>query len=180
MEAEEFEFYFHEQGQKPRMVPAKPGETLKATLIAAGVVTDGKDDMLVYVGECVEALEEDVEADNGSDLHEAIDINLTIEVLEVRRRRHVHRHTCARIAVEVHFLGETKRRRFSPATTIETVTAWARRKFSNLDQTAASEYVLEICDTKVQPRADEHLGEVVKHGECAICFNLVKEVTPQG
>jgi len=126
------------------------------------------------------ALEEDVGTDNGCDIHEAIDINRTVEVLQVYRHRHVHRHHCRRIAVEIHFLGETKRHRFSPPTTIEVVTAWARKKFPNLDEAAASEYVLEICDTKIQPRADEHLGEVVKHGECSICFNLVNEVTPQG
>ncbi|MFZ3327502.1 MAG: hypothetical protein WA231_17175 [Methylocella sp.] len=82
--------------------------------------------------------------------------------------------------VEVNFGGKTKRHKFSPATTIAVVTEWARKKFPNLDAAAAAEYVLQICGTTAQPRSDEHLGELVAAATCSICFDLVKEVTPQG
>jgi hypothetical protein len=79
----------------------------------------------------------------------------------------------------VNFGGKTKQRRFSPATTIAVVTAWARKKFK-LDPVAASEYRLQICTTTNTPRDDVHLGELVEAPKCAICFDLVKEITPQG
>ncbi|MGB8840128.1 MAG: hypothetical protein WCC64_03570, partial [Aliidongia sp.] len=94
--------------------------------------------------------------------------------------RHVHCHHCWHVVVEVNFGGKTKRHKFSPATTIAVVTEWARKKFPNLDAAAAAEYVLQICGTTAQPRSDEHLGELVAAATCSICFDLVKEVTPQG
>lgn len=180
MGADEIEFFFHEHGQKPRVIVARRGDPLKAALIANQVVAEGGDGLVYVVGECVEALEESAEIEDGCDEHEAIDISLSIEILEIERHKHVHRHRCRRIAVEVHFGGETKRHRFSPATPIRVVTAWARKKFPKLDPAAASNYVLQICNTTKEPRGDEHLGEVVPPGDCSICFNLVPEVTPQG
>jgi hypothetical protein len=32
----------------------------------------------------------------------------------------------------------------------------------------------------VQPRSDEHLGDLVQGESCSICFDLVKELTPKG
>lgn len=92
----------------------------------------------------------------------------------------MHCHHCWHVVVEVNFGGKTKRHKFSPATTIAVVTEWARKKFPNLDAAAAAEYVLQICGTTAQPRSDEHLGELVAAATCSICFDLVKEVTPQG
>jgi hypothetical protein len=43
-----------------------------------------------------------------------------------------------------------------------------------------SEFRLQICGTTDKPRDDVHLGELVEAPKCAICFDLVKEVTPQG
>ena len=63
--------------------------------------------------------------------------------------------------------------------TIAVVTAWARKKFK-LDPVSASEFRLQICGTTDKPRDDVHLGELVEAPKCAICFDLVKEVTPQG
>jgi hypothetical protein len=91
-----------------------------------------------------------------------------------------NRATQPHVAVELNFGGKTKRRRFSPATTVGVVTEWARKKFRNLDPAAVAEYVSEICGTSTQPRPTEHLGELVCATTCSICFNLVKEVTPQG
>jgi hypothetical protein len=62
---------------------------------------------------------------------------------------------------------------------VGTVAEWARKKF-HLDAATAHEYVLQLCNTTDQPRPDKHLGELVDAPQCSICFNLVKEVTPQG
>jgi hypothetical protein len=58
------------------------------------------------------------------------------------------------------------------------VTGWARKALG-LDDASAAEYVLRLCGTTDQPRPDKHLGELVG-STCSLCFDFVKEVTPQG
>lgn len=176
---EELELYLHVEGEKPRPIKGKSGETLREVLVRWEVIKAGEEGFTVFIGECDEALREPLEVENGADEHVPVDIDLTLEVLELKRHRHVHRHRCRHVAVTAHFGGDTKHRRFSPATSIEVVTRWARKKFK-LEGAAGDEYVLQICDTTVQPRSDEHLSELVKAPDCGLCFNLVKELTPQG
>ena len=40
--------------------------------------------------------------------------------------------------------------------------------------------VLELEPSKEIPRIDQHLGELLRPGQHALEFNLVKEVNPQG
>jgi hypothetical protein len=179
MAGEAIELFIHSQGEKPRVAMAGPHEVLREVLVRAEVITVGQEELLVFVGEWEESLNEPDEIENGEDSHLPVDLSMTIEALELHRHRHVHVHRCKRVAVEVHFNGVAKRHRFSPATTIAVVTQWARKKFK-LDPAAGAEYVLQICDTTKQPRSSEHLGELVEPPVCAICFKLVKEITPQG
>jgi hypothetical protein len=179
MVKQELEFFFHGQGAKPRSVFAAPTDTLRDALVRSGIINDGEGKILVFVGECREALVEADEVEDGADAQAPVDTSLTVEVLEIARHRHVHCHPCRHVAAEFVFNGRTKRRKFSPSTTIEVATQWARKKF-HLDPAAAAEYVLELCGTTDKPRPDKHLGELVKPGTCSICFDLVKEVTPQG
>jgi hypothetical protein len=79
----------------------------------------------------------------------------------------------------VNFSKDTKRHKFSPNTTVGVATDWARRKF-HLDPAVAAEYVLQLCGATVQPRSDEHLGDLVHGDGCSLCFDLVKELTPKG
>lgn len=179
MVGEELELFIHSQGGKPKVAVARPHEVLRDVLVRMEVINEGQDDLLVFVGEWEEALNEPDEIEDGEDRHAPVDVSLTIEVLELHRHRHVHVHKCKRVAVEVNFNGRTKGHRFSPASTVGVVTRWARRKFK-LDGAAGAEYVLQICKTNKQPRPSEHLGELVEPPTCGICFDLVKEVTPQG
>ena len=160
------------------MVAAGRGETLRVVL-GRFERAHGGGDVLVFVGECEEALAEDDGIEDGADEHAPVDIDLTLEVLEIERHRHIHCHRCRHVAVEVNFGGATKRHRFSPAAPVGVATRWARRKF-HLDPSAAAEYVLQLCSSTTQPRAGEHLGELVEAPVCSICFDLVKELTPQG
>ena len=176
---EKIEFFVHLQGAKPKVVAADDGEVLRDALARAGILQDGNKDLLVFVGESEEALKEADDIEDGADEHAPVDAGLTLRDLDLRRRRHVHCHRCRHVAVEVNFVGKTKRHKFSPATTIEVVTVWARRKF-RLDAAAAAEYVLQLCGTPEQPRPNMHLGELVDGSRCAACFDLVKEMTPQG
>lgn len=179
MADEAIELFIHSQGAKPKVAVAGPHEVLRDVLVRAEVITEDREGLLVFVGEWEEALTESGEIEDGEDTHDPVDLTLTIEALELHRHRHVHIHKCRRVAVEVHFNGNMKRHRFSPATTIAVVTQWARKKF-DLDPAAGADYVLQICDTTKQPRPSEHLGEFVEPPVCSICFKLVKEITPQG
>lgn len=179
MANDELELFIHGHGAKPRVIKASAGEKLRDVLIRLAIINEGQDDVLVFVGESEEALTEPDEVEDGTDKHAPVDVNLTVEILELKRHRHIHVHKCRHVAVEVNFTGKTKRRRFSPATTVGVVTHWARKKF-HLESAAASEYVLQICNSTDRPRPDKHLGELVEPTKCSICFDLVKEVTPQG
>jgi hypothetical protein len=177
--ADEIELFFHGEGEKSRVIRGKPQETLREVLVRWEIVDVVGDDIFVFIGQCEEALEDPLDVEDGADTHPPIDINLTLEVLELHKHRHVHRHRCRHVRVEVNFGGDTKRHRFSPATTIEVVTRWARRKFK-LEGAAGDEYVLQICGTQEQPRSDVHLSQLTKFPDCGLCFNLVKEINPQG
>jgi hypothetical protein len=179
MDAPEIELFIHAYGANPRIVGAKLGETLRDVLIRIAVIDEGPSGALVFVGECEEALAEADGIENGADNHVPVDLALTIEVLELHRHRHVHIHRCRHVAVDVNFMGKTKHHRFSPATTVGTVAAWARKKF-HLDSAAGADYVLQLCNSTDRPRPDKHLGELTSPEKCAVCFDLVKEVTPQG
>jgi len=179
MANQELELFVHGQGAKPKVIVAAPGDVLREVLIRFEVIKEGQDDILVFVGECEEALAEPDEIADGADEHAPVDVSLTLEMLEIKRHHHIHCHRCRHIAVEVNFTGKTKRRRFSPAATVGVVTQWALKKF-HLDAAVAAEYVLQFCNSSDQPRSDKHLGELVEAPKCSLCFDLVKEITPQG
>lgn len=175
----DIEHFVHAPGGKPKVAMGAAEETLREVLVRVEVIRQEADGLHVFVGECVEALDEADEVDDGIDAHEQVDIDLTLAVLEIHRHRHVHVHHCRHVAVAVHFGGKSKRHRFAPNTTVGVATDWARRKF-HLDPAVAGEYVLQIAGSTVQPRSDEHLGDLV-HGEvCELEVDLVKELTPKG
>jgi hypothetical protein len=179
MEVEQLEIFVHGAGMKPKVAAAAVAEILSNVLARAGVnIADGGD-VLVFVGEWDEALTEADDVEDGADQHAPADATKTLGELELGRHRHVHVHRCRHVGVEVNFMSKGKRHRFSPAATVGAATAWARKKF-HLDAATAAEYVLQLCKSTEQPRADQHLGELVTAPHCSLCFDLVKEVTPQG
>jgi hypothetical protein len=162
------EIFVHGQGAKPVLVAASSGEILRDVLVRAGIIPAGETSTIlvfVFVAECDEALREADDVEDGVDQHAPVDANQTLDALGVRTHHHVHHHRCRYIAIDVNFGGKTKHRRFSPATTIAVVTAWARKKLK-LDQAAASEYRPLICHTANTPRDDVHIGTM------AICSSL--------
>lgn len=179
MAAKQLEIYLHGADTKPKVVEVASTDILMEVLVRAGATTPEATDILVFVGEWDDALQEPEDVEDGVDQHAPVDVTKSLDELGLERHRHVHVHRCRHIAVKVNFMDKTKHHHFSPATTVATATAWARKKFG-IDQAAASEYVLQLCESTKQPRADEHLGELVTSGDCSLCFDLVKEVTPQG
>lgn len=178
MDVELIEIFVHAAGRS-HAVQASPDETVRDVLVRLEVIGAGKPEHLIFIGECEEALAESDDVEDGADDHPPIEIGLTLEALDLRRHRHVHHHPCRYIAIDVNFGGATKARRFSPAATVETVARWARKKF-RVDPATASEYVLQFCGGTVQPRSDQHLSQLPEAATCALCFDLVPEVTPQG
>ena len=89
MQNDEMELFVHGQSAKPKVIVAAPGEILRDVLIRAEFIT-GDGDILVFVGECEEALHEPDDVENGSDQHEPVDASLTIEVLEIKHHNPIH------------------------------------------------------------------------------------------
>lgn len=176
MSHEKIDLFLHGSGDKPRKISAGREERLIDVLAKSGI---NAADALVFVGEWTEALTEEKSINDGNDTHEPVDPTQTIERLKIREHEHIHCHKCHQIAVDVNYGSDTKKHKFSPATTIEVVTKWAKTKFP-LDAAAAADLVLQKCGTDNRPRPNQHLGELVEAGNCKICFDLVKEVTPQG
>ena len=166
------ELYLHGAGH-PQVISARLNETLREVLERLNALPE--EGQFVFIGESDEAIH-NPEAE--SDLHEPINIELTLEQLELHKHMHVHTHAIHRVEVEVYYNGH-KKRRFSPATTIETVTAWAKKKF-NIDPSAGADLVLSLRPNNTQPRQDEHLGDLLVPGSCELVFDLVREITPQG
>ena len=56
MTGEAIELFIHSQDEKPRVAVAGPHEVLRDVLVRAEVITEGQEDLLVFVGEWEEAL----------------------------------------------------------------------------------------------------------------------------
>lgn len=171
------ELFVHCQDAKPQVIYAGLEEKLLDVLDHAGVVFEREDDLHVFVGESDEALRKPDDTEDRADDHGPVDVTLLIDKLDPLHQ-HIHCYACRQVAVDVNFGNQIEQRKFSPATTVGVVTTWACRKF-HLDDAAASDCVLRICGTGEQPRADKYLGELVLKS-CSLCFDLVKELTPQG
>jgi hypothetical protein len=172
MKAESFEIFVHGSG-RPQVTTARPDETLKEVLgrLEAFPLAG----QFVFVGEAVDALQH-LEAE--ADAHEVANIELTLEQLELHKHKHVHVSTRHQVEVIVYFNGQHKRR-FSPATTVATVTTWAKKR-AHIDPSDGTDLVLALRPNGKHPRPEEHLGELLVSGSHLLEFDLVREVTPQG
>jgi len=173
MSSNELEIFLQLPSERPKVVRADSSVTLRTLLTRHGVENDGTHDILAYVGECDEALMEDHES------HRPVDLDLTLKDIELDKHHYLHCSHCHEIDTFIHFSGKELNRKFSPTTTVEVVTRWARMK-QRLDMEAASEFVLQLSNTEKRPRQGKYLGELVQDTECKLSFDLVKEETPQG
>jgi hypothetical protein len=173
METQLFELFLHGCGE-PQVVEAA-GDELLLDVLARHNALPG-DGEFVFVGEAEEA-RTDVDAER--DAHAPADLSLTVLALLLPEKRHIHTKAVRNIAVTVNYNGHKPKRHFSPAATVETVTVWAKKRF-HIDDADGAELVLELEPSKVIPRIDQHLGELLSLGQHELEFNLVKEITPQG
>jgi hypothetical protein len=167
------ELFLHGKG-RPQVVTGHSDETLREMLVRfEALPSDGQ---YVFVGEADEAIQN---PDADSDFHKPADLDLSLDMLELDKYKHVHTRAVHRVEVMVYFNASHHKRRFSPATTIATVTAWAKERF-HIDRSAGADLVLALRPSGKYPRQDEHLGELLEPGSRELAFDLVREVTPQG
>ena len=79
----------------------------------------------------------------------------------------------------MNFNGLTKAQAFSPSATIGKIKRWADDEFG-LKGVDATEHALQICGTSTRPDLDVHVGSLVKHPHCQICFDLVPKKRVEG
>lgn len=170
-----FDIFVHAHGRDPVVASVEDTDMLADVLERLGLGGKEFADAPVFVGESEDVLDED----DGEDAVEAVDKKKSVGDLGLGKLRHVHVARCNRVKVEVHYGAKTKRRKVAPSTTVKTLTVWARKAFK-LDPASAAEYVLQITGTTTQPRGDTHVGELTTAPVCAVSFDLIKEVTPQG
>jgi hypothetical protein len=114
-----------------------------------------------------------------SDEEIALDIKLKDAGIHHRHRMHCHR--CLRVAVTVNFNGRAESRVFPPSTTVKRVKKWADAEEQfNLRGVDATDHVLQVCGTSVRPDEDAHIGTLVQHPSCNLCFDLVPKVRVEG
>ncbi len=179
MSTNQLEIFVHQHGERPQVVTIEAEVTLRALLSQHGVEVEGTGEILVFVGECEDALKAPEGVENGADAHVPADLDLTLGDLDLEKHRHIHCHRCREVDTTILFAGKALNRKFSPATTVEVATRWARMNL-RMDGAAESEFVLRLSGTGEQPRPNQHLGELVQDGECELYFEVVKEMTPQG
>lgn len=170
MENASLEIFLHGKGQ-PKVVFALFTESLRELLQREDALPS--EEQFVFVGEADEERGQSEE-----DTHEPANIELTLEQIGFRQYMHVHTRTVRHVAVTVYYNGQEKKHRFSPATTVAMVTAWAKARF-NIDPTNG-DLVLALKPSDVRPRPEQYLGDLLQPEEHKLEFNLVREVTPQG
>lgn len=105
--------------------------------------------------------------------------NTSLKELGIKNRKRIHIHRCRKVDVTVNFNGKDICRKFPVSKTIAKIKRWADRKFK-IEKTDAHEHALQICGTDKRPSEDVHIGTLVTHGDCQICFDLVPKQRVEG
>jgi hypothetical protein len=113
------------------------------------------------------------------DRDEPLALDAKLKEAGISHRHRIHCHRCSRVKVSVNFNLATKEAAFSPATTIGKIKRWADDQFG-LKGVDATEHALQICGTSTRPDLDVHVGALVQHPHCLICFDLVPKKRVEG
>lgn len=167
------EIFIHPAGGKSLIATVEASDTIAQALVKAGINVSPDDQLFVAGSE-----DDNAEVVGDDDLDEPVPHTARIGDAGLTHHGHVHCHRCHRIEVTVQ-KDDTKARKFAPTTRVARVRRWALNAFG-LSGQAASDFVLQLCDSDKRPRLNQHLSELTQVGTCSICFDLVKEITPQG
>lgn len=166
-------FFVHAEGRPAKAVRALATDSVAEIVGRAGVqLTPG---LNIFLGECVDALREPHEIDDGDDSHAPLgDHQHSPHSQGHHVGGHIHCHRCHRVRVVVTYNGQDKRHRFSPATTVETVRLWAIKKF-RLSDVDAETLILMVCGVAKPPQVTAHLGELLAAESDQLHFELVPD-----
>ncbi len=115
------------------------------------------------------------------DSDEALDLNKSLASAGVVQRGRVHIHRCRRVDVTVNFNGKPIERHFPPSATVKRVKKWAvGKKGFDMTDVDAAEHLLQVCNSTVRPDEDTHIGTLVKHPNCSLCFDLLPKIRVEG
>lgn len=159
---------------EPKIVRAAMSEALRDVLARENALPG--EGQFVFVGEAIESVEVD-----GEDAHEPVTIDATLEALAIYGNTRIHTRVPRHIEVVVFYNGE-KKRRFPPSATVARVLKWAKHAF-DIDPSAGSDLILKLKPSGKIPRMEQHLSDLLGSGEHRhpeLCFELVREVNPQG
>jgi hypothetical protein len=109
-----------------------------------------------------------------------IDTSISVVEAGLEHHGHVHVNRCHDVKTGVTYNGDTKEHTFHPATRIERVFDWAvSKKGFSLTPADATEHVLQVTGTTIQPDSHDHIGSFVEE-HCTASFGLVPKQRPQG
>lgn len=115
------------------------------------------------------------------DSDEVLELDKKLKEVGIGHRHRVHCHRCRRVEVTVNFNGRAESKAFPSSTTVKRVKKWADAKDQfDLKGVDATDHVLQICGTNVRPDEDTHIGTLVRHPSCKLCFDLVPKVRVEG
>lgn len=113
------------------------------------------------------------------DQDEPLRLDAKVKDVGISHRHRIHFHRCRQVKVSVNFNQATKERSFPPSTTIKRIKKWADDQFE-LKGVDATEHALQVCGTNNRPDLDVHVGTLVQHPQCQICFDLVPKKRVEG
>lgn len=115
------------------------------------------------------------------DAEEELAAEASLSAAGIGHRSRIHVHRCRRVAVTVHFNGQTKALDVAPSATIERVhrRATGRQGFK-LGDTDAAEHLLQLCGSAERPDVETHVGTLATAPACSACFDLVPKQRVEG
>lgn len=113
------------------------------------------------------------------DSDKELPLDKPLKNIGLTNRCRIHIHRCRKIKVSVSFNGREIGEAFPPSRTIAKVKRWADKNFE-IEGVDATEHALQICGTAKRPDEDTHLGVLVRHPNCQICFDLVPKKRVEG
>jgi hypothetical protein len=113
------------------------------------------------------------------DEDEELALDKRLDQVGIGHRSRVHVHRCRKVEVKVNFNGRQEMHKFGPGATVRRVKRWAVKAFG-VPEVDATEHVLQICGTTKRPDEDVHIGTLVSHSDCSLCFDLVPEQRIEG
>lgn len=104
---------------------------------------------------------------------EVTELSITVEELVVIAgpNPHIHRHRCRSVEVEVFYNGVTHTHRFSPATRLEKVVAWAVKAY-DINPVDAVDMTLHRPGDETDLDVAVHIGSLLQSGTCELKFTL--------